>query len=816
MSSDKITNYELQVTDYDPKKKFENKYGYFSEDGREFVITRPDTPRPWINVISNGDYGITISQTGSGYSWRGNSQFSRITRWYQDLIRDDWGKYIYIKDRASGEYWSCGYKPVCKKPEFYEVRHGVGYSSITNLYSSIRSTMTAFVAKDEPVEIWKLTLKNEGASKRDLSLFTYLEWCLGNHMDNHREFHRCFISTEYDDALGAIFSAKRRQVVPDFISTGLSELPCYAFHSASIKPSAFETNKENFIGMYGSLVNPKALEDGGLKNGHGKWVDAVGSLRVDVELAPQEEKSVVFVIGESKDRKESGDIINKYKKVSAADKELAAVKAYWNGLLGKLSVETPDEAFNFMTNTWLKYQAISGRLFGRSAYYQEGGAFGFRDQLQDSQIYLALKPELTKKQILLHAEHQFKDGTVYHWWHPVSETGSRTGMTDDLLWLSFVLLNYMDETGDFSVLNEKVKFADGGSASIYEHSSRAIDKALSRFSKRGLPLIGEGDWNDGMNLVGVKWKGESVWLGHFLYNILIRWTEAIGSKWKIPPTRRRRLMGRIRSYSKRAERLKESINNNAWDGSWYIRATKDDGSPLGSSHCEEGKIFLNAQTWAVISGSASDGRGDVAMSNAEKILNRDFGPLLFTPAYSVLDDKIGYLSRYAPGVRENGGVYTHASCWAIWAECILKNADVAYDIYSKLCPVNRTKDIDKYKAEPYVTAGNSDGPESPLFGQGGWTWYSGSAAWLYKVSIDCILGVKVTVDGLLIDPCIPKGWKGFKIRRPFRSSVVNIEVENPQGRSHGVKEIYVDGKRREPGIIEPFSDTKSHNIRVIL
>ncbi|MDP2912624.1 MAG: hypothetical protein Q8N91_01275 [Candidatus Omnitrophota bacterium] len=440
----------------------------------------------------------------------------------------------------------------------------------------------------------------------------------------------------------------------------------------------------------------------------------------------------------------------------------------WDGLLSGLEVETPDPAMNLMINTWLKYQAIAGRLWARCAYYQSSGALGFRDQLQDSQIFFYLKPELAKKQILLHAAHQYKAGTVYHWWHTLTEWGLDTGFSDDLLWLPYITLNYLDETKDFGILNEKVKYLDAKPESIYNHCLRAINKALSRFSKRGLPLIGEGDWNDGLSSVGVNWKGESVWLGHFLYGALERFAEISGMKKDFKSSR---------VFIKRKEALKKAINKYAWDGKWYIRAVSDNGKILGSSKSEEGKIYFNAQSWAVINKTAEENRGETAMNYAEKYLDREYGPLLFYPAYSKPDYEIGYLTRYAAGIRENGGVYSHAATWAIMAECVLKRCEKAYGMYRKMIPPERGMDPDLYKSEPYVMPGNIDGPDSANFGRGGWTWYTGSAAWMFRVIVEWILGVRPGKDGLIVDPCIPDGWNGFKMRRLFRGKMYEILVK---------------------------------------
>jgi len=795
-------------------RKLESKYGYFTKDGREYVITRPDTPRPWVNVICNGDYGCVESQTGSGFSWIGNSNLSRITIWNQDMIKDGSGKYVYIRDNDSKAFWSTTWKPCCPDFDFFEVRHGQGYSVFKNSYKGIGIEKTIFVDRKEPVEVWHIAVTNQTEATRNISLFSSLEWCLGNAADTHREFQKTFIETEYDSSAGAIFGLKRAALVPGFISSGLSETPTQGFHAiANMKPSHYDGDKESFFGMYGGNRAPRAVVKGKLNDIAGKHFDSMAALQADLILRPGETKSVVFLLGATPSRQRAKKIIQKYRTDGAVWKALDEVKAFWDEILTQTTVQTPDEALNFMVNTWLKYQTISARLWARCAYYQSSGGFGYRDQLQDSHIFLPIQPKLTKKQILLHAEHQFPDGTVLHWWHQGTNIGAITEMTDDLLWLVLLTAHYIDETADFSILDEKANFLPDPKTkkvtkgSIYEHCLRAIDKVFSRWSKRGLPLIGEGDWNDGMSHVGVRWKGESVWLGHFLYGILQKFA---------PLCERKRDKKRAAYYLNRAKSLKNAINKHAWDGDWYIRATRDDGRPLGSKSCKEGKIFLNAQTWAVINGVASPERAKKCMQSADKYLFKKFGPLLFTPAFTATDSTIGYLSRYAPAVRENGGLYTHAGTWAIQALTMLGEGTRAYEVFNSFNPPVRGLHPERYFGEPYVTPGNVDGPESPHFGRGAWTWYTGSAAWTFRVVLDYMLGVHAVEQGLQINPVIPKSWGSYKVKRFFRGAYYEITVKNPKKVSSGVKSIKVNGKKIEGNIILPQKGKTPHQVSVIL
>lgn len=811
-------------------RKFATKYGYFDSERNEYVITRPDTPRPWVNVICPGDWGLVISQTGGGYSFRTHASLNRITRWEQDLIRDDWGKYIYVRDDDTGEIWSVTWKPVCYTPESYEVRHGTGYSQFTSRYAGIRSELVIFVPQGEPVEIWLVRLFNESDKRRRLSLFTYFEWLLGAAPDWHREFHKTFIKTWYEPeaGAGALLATKFLWELPNRKGQHWNrDWEYYAFHSGSEPPAGYEGDKEAFLGMYGSLRAPKAVKEGKLSETTGRWGDAIASLHHRVNLCPGEARTLVYVLGavEREKKEQAYELIRKYQEPGAAERALAAVKEFWWELLGRIQVRTPDEGFDLLTNVWLKYQAISGRLWGRTAYYQTGGAFGFRDQLQDSQVFLPLDPEKTKAQIRLHAAHQFEAGNVFHWWHPILEHGAVNKISDNRLWLPFVTVNYLRETGDWAFLDEQIPYRDEGSGSIYEHCKAAIDYSLELRSPRGLPLIGDGDWNDGMNAVGTEMKGESIWLGHFLYGVLRDFARV---------ARRRGDVMTAERYEREAAALKAAINEHGWDGRWYLRATTDDGQLVGSATSKYAKIFLNAQTWAIINDTAEGERRQAVLAAVKEYLAREFGPLLLWPAYGEPDEKIGYLSRYAPGIRENGGLYTHAGTWAIWAAVKAGDPEFAWRLYRSFCPVYRGLNPDLYKVEPYVTPGNVAGPDSPVFGQGGWTWYTGSAAWLFRISTEWLLGIRPEFgdgngedgDGLLIDPCIPAEWDGFSVRRIFRGATYLIKVFNPEHVSCGVKRVTLDGRPIALGggceghgtgcLIPVLGDGKEHVVEVIL
>lgn len=778
------------------ERKFENKYGYFSEDGNEYIIKDYKTPKPWINVITNGDYGLVISQTGGGFSWLTHSEFNRVTRWHQDLIQDNWGKYIYIKNNKTGQVWSPTVLPVKQEPDSYECVFGFGYAVFKTEYKGIKIFFTLFIPKDDNLEIWDLKIENNSGEEIDLSFFTYFEWCLGSSADHHREFHRTFLVTSFNEKLNTIFATKKLWEIPlgDKGHWNIN-YEYLGFFSSNKKVDDFETDKESFIGQYGNLIQPEILTKEKFNRKTGRWDDPIACLKINIKVESGKSERFNYYLGLASNEKEIELILDKYRSSKSVDDAFKAVKGRWLDLFDKLEIKTPDEQMNFLVNKWLKYQAISGRLWGRTAYYQQSGAYGFRDQLQDSLVFLPLDAGYTANQIKLHAQHQFQDGTVLHWWHPITETGLQTKMTDDLLWLPFLLIQYLKETNDLNFIDEEVAYYDNHelSESLYYHSLRAIDKVLSRYSKRNLLLIGAGDWNDGLSAAGLDMKGESIWMTEFFYYILDEFRKICKNK---------NDTNRIEQFKNEAAKLKISFNKFAWDGEWYFRATKDSGEKIGSAENQEGKIYLNAQTWSVISGIAPEDKQRKAMESVKNNLIKKNGPLLLFPAYSKPDKFIGYLSRYAPGRRENGGVYTHAAVWSIWAFALLKDPETVYDIFKKICPVNNGMNPDEYYAEPYVTPGNIDGPDSPYYGRGGWTWYTGSAAWLQKVIVDWMLGIRTVYEGLIIDPCIPKEWSSYSVKRTFRSTVYHIDVLNENHNSYGVKYIEVDGSKIDSNIIE--------------
>lgn len=756
------------------------RYGYFSDGGKTYTITDWRTPKPWINVISNGRWGLTVSQAGSGYSWLVHSMLHRITRWDQDLLSDNFGKYFFVRDNTDADVWSVTPLPLKPALDGYRCVHGPGFTRFFSEKNGLQCALTVFVPPGMQCEVWEMTVKNTSRREKMISVFSYLEPLLGVFPSWHREFHKIFIKTYFLTEHNALIAEKTLWTAPLPEYPGWNkEWPYSMFFFSSRPPDSFECSREKFIGPYNTIGEAAAFSGKSLSNTAGTGFDPAIAFQFDVSLAPGGEEKFVFCLG-AVEKKRLKKILPDYVEKVVGDTALLFKQTgeFWDDLCGRLTVKTPDPALDVMVNYWLKYQTISCRLLGRSAYYQCGGAFGFRDQLQDSQVYLSLDPARTRDRIIEHSKQQQTNGTVRHWWHPVTDEGRMTEISDDLLWLPFITFKYLDETGDMAFLELETAFFDKGKGSIFRHCEKAIDRVLSRRSKRGLALIGEGDWNDGMNGAGPRGEGESVWLSMFLYGVVDGFIK-ISRKIK-------KSAGYIKRYEVENRKIKQAIMEHGFDGKWFIRATTDAGRVLGSRKNRTGKLFLNPQTWAVMNAIVDQEQAKKLLEQVEKHLYRDYGILLFTPAFDRPDRNIGYLSRYAPGIRENGGVYTHAAVWTIIAQAMAGNSEKVYDTFKRLCPPflsNQAPDI--YMAEPYVTPGNIEGPESPFEGKGAWTWYTGSAAWLYTAAVEYVLGVRVEDDRLVVEPNIPSSWDGFSLDRIFRGEKFTITVKKKTGKVEG-------------------------------
>lgn len=743
----------------------EGQYGHFAEGGRTFVITDPKTPAPWVNVLANERYGVVVSQAGGGFSWFENCQLDRLTRWENDLIRDQQGRFIYLQDTESGAIWSTTYQPTLVEAEREEIRHSTGSTTYIRQVNGIETKQTVFVPLKDSCEVWLVTVTNLSARRRKLRSMAYAEWHLGGAGDFHREFQRLFIETR---TVGSALLAWKHPGLLEGMR-GQPEAGPIAFLSVKGIPAThILSDKQQVLGTPARIEAPEALASGAFAKGNGRWEDPCAALVSDLILEPGQTAVFAYTLGATESATDSLRLSEKYD-VLACEQELNRVADYWERLCGETTLTTGEPAVDVMVNRWLKYQTVIGRMVARCAYYQQGGAYGFRDQLQDSLALLSINPERTKRQIGLHAEATYEDGGVRHWWHPNTKIFAESKHSDTCLWLSYGTLAYLDETNDLASLSQEYRYLSretqdfASSGTWLDHCFRGIDRALELRSKRGLPLIQAGDWNDGLSHAGLDGKGESVWVGMFLYDILQRWSKILPALGESQ---------RAEIFAREAEALRFAVNEYGWDGQWYLEGTCDDGRPLGSKESEAGQIFLNPQTWAVISGIAPKDRVEQAMRAVSERLVTPYGALLLAPAYSKVDPWVGYITRYAPGSRENGGVYSHASTWAIQAYSMLGDRRRAKDLFAGMLPSGKSNQ-GSYVAEPYVMPGNVDGPDSPNEGRAGWTWYTGSSAWMYRVALDWLCGVRATSEGLFVDSQA-SSFEKFELIRKFRGDSFRI------------------------------------------
>lgn len=756
---------------------FPNCHGGFTRDGREYVITLhpgQHTPAPWVNVIANKKFGTVVSETGSGYTWIENAHEFRITPWSNDSVRDTPGEAFYLRDEQSGQFWSPTPGPARGQTP-YTIRHGFGYTVFEHSEHGIASELCIYVAMDAPVKFVTLKLRNLSGQARRLSVTGYWEWVLGD----LRAKSLMHVQTEIDPQCGALFA--RNTYNSDFMGR-------IAFLDVDEIQTTCTGDRKEFIGRNGSLAQPAALRRSRLSGKVGAGLDPCGAIQVNFDLAVGQSRETTFRLGVGRDKADATNLIRRYRQPQAANKALQGVWDYWNRTLGAVNLDTPDPAVNLMANGWLLYQTLSCRIWGRTGFYQSGGAYGFRDQLQDSMALVHSEPALIREHILLAAAHQFREGDVQHWWHPPGGRGVRTHFSDDYLWLPFVTCRYVQSVGDSGVLNESVPFLEGRlvqadeeayydqpthseeSASLYDHCVRAIENGL-RFGEHGLPLMGCGDWNDGMNKVGHEGKGESVWLAFFLYDVLTQFAQLAESRKDNTFARR---------CHEQANQLREHIDANAWDGGWYKRAWFDNGTPLGSAQSPECQIDSLPQSWSVISGAGDPARSIQAMEAVDKrLVRREDGLIqLFDPPFDTSDLNPGYIKGYIPGIRENGGQYTHAALWTVMAFAKLGDSDRAWELFNLLNPIHHgdsPETIATYKVEPYVVAADIYG-EAPHIGRGGWTWYTGSAGWMYRLLVETLLGVDKQGEYLHFRPHFPKTWTSYKIHYRYQQTVYHITI----------------------------------------
>ena len=793
---------------------FFNGLGGFTPDGREYVITTAQdqvTPAPWVNVLANPHFGTVLSESGSAYTWAENAHEFRLTPWHNDPVGDTSGEAFYIRDEERGHYWSPMPLP-SRGMTPYVTRHGFGYSVFEHTERGIRSETWVYVALDASVKFTVLKIKNETDRSCRLSVTGYVEWVLGD----LREKTAMHVVTEIDPASGAIFA--RNSYNTEFPDRTV-------FFNADGATRTLSGDRTEFLGRNGMLQSPAAMGRMRLSGRVGAGLDPCAAIHVSFDLASGQEREIVFTLGAERNAAAARLLANRFRGSAAARGALEAVWQYWKHTLGALQVETPDASLNVMANGWLMYQTLACRIWARSGYYQSGGAFGFRDQLQDVMALIHAEPHLAREHLLLSASRQFTDGDVQHWWHPPAGRGVRTHCSDDFLWLPLAACRYVHATGDIGVLDEPVPFIQGRpvkaeedsyydlpvrsgeTAGLYEHCVRAILRAL-QFGGHGLPLIGSGDWNDGMNLVGAEGKGESVWLGFFLFDVLMRFSGLA------------RLRGDI-AFADRCEseavQLRKNIELNGWDGGWYRRAYFDDGTPLGSAVNAECRIDSVSQSWSVLSGAGDRERSRLAMEAVDRRLvhREDRVIQLLAPPFDTSELNPGYIKGYVPGVRENGGQYTHAAIWAAMAFASLGDGRRAWEMLAMINPVKHadsSEAIAIYKVEPYVVAADVYSVQ-PHTGRGGWTWYTGSAGWLYRLIMESLLGLRPEGEKLRLIPCLPTDWKGFNVHYRYRETIYHIYIMRMSA-VDGQAGVRVDGIEQADKAIPLVDDHREHTVEV--
>jgi cyclic beta-1,2-glucan synthetase len=796
---------------------FDNGLGGFSPDGREYVIhlgPGQTTPAPWCNVLANDDFGCLVTEAGGGYTWSGNSGEFRLTPWTNDPVLDPAGESLYLRDEETVEVWSPTPGPAGSQLPC-QVRHGSGYSEWRQHGRGLACRVRVFVPTDDPVKIVELRVHNHTDRPRRITATYYARWLLGR-VPEEGVSH---IVVSYDAPTRSLRARNRWN--SDFADP-------VAFLTADREPHGLTADRSEFLGREGDPRAPAALGRVGLSGTVDAGLDPCAALQVHLDIAPGEEVRTHFVLGAGRDSDHAAQLAQRWREPPAVAEASQKLAAHWDSLLSAVTIKTPESAMDLLINRWALYQALSSRILARTGFYQSSGAFGFRDQLQDVLALLHCDPARTRAHILECASRQFEEGDVLHWWHPPLGRGIRTRCSDDLLWLPYVTTRYVEATGDLAVLDEDLPFLSApplsadehdrydlfehGSAraSLFEHCRRALERGLTRGS-HGLPLIGDGDWNDGMNRVGSEGRGESVWLAWFAGTVARGFGDLCERRGEIDAAK---------AWRGRAEELFGAARAEGWDGEWYRRAFDDEGTPWGSASSDECRIDSIAQSWAVLSGGAPRERAERALRSAESALIREDEELacLLWPPFDVTARDPGYIKAYPPGIRENGGQYSHAAAWLAWAFAETGDGERATRVLRMLNPIERAQSpeaIARYRIEPYALAGDI-GSVEPHVGRGGWSWYTGSAAWCWRLGVEAILGLRRVGDALRIEPHIPRGWSGFEATLRTEGGVLEIVVDNTPSPGGDAVEIHIDGSRIEGNRVELPSNGATRRVTVRL
>jgi cellobiose phosphorylase len=771
-----------------------NQYGYYTEGYREFVITDPRTPRPWFNYMWNSQYAGLISHTGGGFSFLDSPRDNRISRMrYNCLPWDRPGRYVMIKDTATGKYWSLSWSPTINLDyDFYECRHGQGYTKITTEINGIRGEITYFVPTDTNAEIWRVKLTELSGQARDLEVYSFLELLMGNALNDqiNQPNDKHFTDIHFDKDLQALVATRRYWVLNKGVSVKQPNIDWkyQIYFSQSLPISGFDSSLDTFIGRWRSEANPVAIETGVMRNTEITAGDPVVALQSKIALAAHGSVDFAVVLEIADKETPPAPLVKGGEILEIADRKFGQLRQKWDQHLSCVKVQTPDPAFNAMLNVWNQYQAaVTFDMARNSGYYHGGLLFGtgMRDRFQDILGVVMVDPVRVRERLIKALNFQFKDGSTLHNYFVLTNTGERTNHSDTPLWIPFGIVEYLKETGDFSILEEVVPYHDDTEGTVYEHLVRALDFAIANTGERGMPRIFTGDWNDTLDHVGSEGKGETTWGAFFLGYVLNK---------SLPICEHQGDRQSLEKFQNFYEHLRQVTNNICWDGEWYLRAFRDNGEPIGVSAATQGKIFLNAQSWAVISELAPKDRADKAMASSREHLATPFGMQIVSPSFTEIDDTIGLISRCVPGKKENGAVFNHASAWFVLASLLNGDTEFGWEIYRRMMPINSSQatdaKCDRFETEPYVYPEYVTSPDHETQGQASHSWLTGTAVWMLRIGLDYILGFQPTFTGMIIDPKIPAEWSGFTAQRKFRGKVLSLTVVNHST----VKQMTVNGQ----------------------